>query len=208
MKKLIIIICIFTTISISRNKIISGSEKLYKDAYVSFNLPKDKIKSNLKVYIWDVKKGKWDLESSSRFKIQDSVLCWKPSKSTLQKDNCRLRVMEGNKLVYLSPSYFRLNEHSSGKQVFEAEGNSTSLSNFKIFPNPVRNSQINIISENDNVEILSLRIIDLSGLEVYEVSDLKASSIHQINLPNISKGVYIISIKTSESIETEKLIIE
>ena len=210
MQQQLVLILFSLTILFSKNgKIKYGGEKVEKDKYVTIELLDRGFDSNAKLQYWNYSTGKWIEIDSKVFSTSNSTYKWKPSEEILSKKNLRIRLIDKDtKVIYMSPSYILAAGSSSGKQVFEAEGNNPSLSNFKIYPNPVKNNQINIISENDNVEILSLRIIDLSGLEVYEVSDFKAHSIYQLNLPNISKGVYIISIKTSESIETEKLIIE
>lgn len=208
--KIFILILFSVSILFSKNdKIRYGGEKVEKDEFVTIEVVEKEYDSEAKFQYWDYASGEWIEIDSKVFSTSNSTYKWKPSEEILSKKNLRIRLIDKDtKVIYMSPSYILAAGSSSGKQVFEAEGNSPSLSNFKIYPNPVKNNQINIISENDNVEIISLKIIDLSGLEVYEVSDFKAHSIYQLNLPNISKGVYIISIKTSESIETEKLIIE
>ncbi len=122
----------------------------------------------------------------------------------------KLTVFEGkNSNEILSSPLIRLKTNSKRINIFnpmietEVETNS-----FKIFPNPVQDKTINIVSERPKAHIQSLKVIDMSGLTIFEVSSIEISGNYNLHLPNISRGAYIIQINTPEKIETKKLIIE
>ncbi len=79
---------------------------------------------------------------------------------------------------------------------------------FGIYPNPVKDKTINIVSKSASVEIQSLKVIDMSGLTIFEVNNIDITGNYNIHLPNISRGAYIVQISRAGNIETKKVIIE
>jgi len=75
-------------------------------------------------------------------------------------------------------------------------------SNFKVFPNPAK-SQISI--ESKNTPITSVEIHDLLGKKVLEQ---KMLSNQDINVSDLSNGIYLLTIKADNKSVTKKLVIE
>lgn len=75
------------------------------------------------------------------------------------------------------------------------------VSNISLFPNPTTDV-INLSSSSD---IEQITIMDMSGKVVQYVTNLHKSLL-QLNVSQLSKGIYIVSIKTNEGIVTKRLI--
>ncbi|MNQ06212.1 hypothetical protein D3C85_189610 [compost metagenome] len=77
----------------------------------------------------------------------------------------------------------------------------TSIEGLSLYPNPVSNGKVYITSKNDlNKEI---QIFDVLGKKVLQTE----LSSKELNVSNLSPGVYIIKIKEEEASSTRKLII-
>jgi hypothetical protein len=76
-----------------------------------------------------------------------------------------------------------------------------------IFPNPAKDTYLSIETNIGNDEQVVISITDLKGKKVKEYN-FNNSKIIQIDISDISKGVYIISILSNKSIITDKLIIK
>ncbi len=70
----------------------------------------------------------------------------------------------------------------------------------QIYPNPVKN----ILSINNKLIVKTVKIINMTGQEVYNKQLNKINP--QINVSSLSKGVYIINIETTEGVVTQKII--
>jgi hypothetical protein len=83
-----------------------------------------------------------------------------------------------------------------------------SVSNLQIFPNPAR-SIINVQYSVLSAESISLQIMDMTGNVLrnfaFEVTSGKNNS--QIDVASLVPGIYIIQVKTSQSVENRKLVI-
>ncbi len=207
--KILIIFLISVSFLFSKNdRIKHGGEKIEIDKYVTIETPDKPYNSDAKFEYWDYDSGKWVEITSSNFSKKDSIYKWKPTEKILDKKNLRIRILdEENKIIYLSPTYIGKAEDTSEKPIFQTETEEETNS-FKIFPNPVKDKTINIVSVKPNAQIQSLKVIDMSGLTIFEVSNIVINGNYNIHLPNISRGAYIIQISTPEKIETKKLIIE
>lgn len=80
--------------------------------------------------------------------------------------------------------------------------------NFTIFPNPtsqIVNLQINLIESKE----VSVSINNLSGKQIYhqKIQSHNDKLQHQINLSNLDKGMYFLSVKFNGNTKTQKLII-
>jgi hypothetical protein len=75
-----------------------------------------------------------------------------------------------------------------------------SLSNFEIYPNPVDN----LLNFKANELIKEVKIHDVSGRKVFE---LKSENITKVDITNLSKGIYTITI-SNESHKTSKKIVK
>lgn len=79
------------------------------------------------------------------------------------------------------------------------------LNNPAIYPNPV--SDMVYIQKGDNV-IESITVMDISGKVVKEVTPSLSSDVESISLGSLSKGVYILQMKSSKEMIVKKLIVK
>jgi hypothetical protein len=78
---------------------------------------------------------------------------------------------------------------------------STSIEGLSLYPNPVSNGKVNITSKNDaDKEVI---IFDILGKKVLQTM----LSSRELNISNLSPGVYIIKINEEEATATRKLIV-
>ena len=109
-----------------------------------------------------------------------------------------------NRITSYNVCYTKLLRYSSTKSA-KLDKNDEEEKAFKVYPNPLIDSELNI--ELGNCEDkLSISIIDMSGKVVY---DLKTTqSLITINKGVLKTGYYIIKIRTSNSITTQKLLVK
>jgi hypothetical protein len=88
-----------------------------------------------------------------------------------------------------------------------SDNSSTNVLN--VFPNPT-NGTFNISVSNVNSLELMITIVDIQGKEVFTSSDKNVSGTFkkQINLEELSKGVYYIKVNTGAEVKIQKLIIQ
>ena len=77
--------------------------------------------------------------------------------------------------------------------------NSASTNNYKVYPNPAKNS----IRVESNQIINKIRIVNMLGQEVY--SEILANNNTQINVSNLQSGIYFVSIETIDGTKTQKI---
>lgn len=82
--------------------------------------------------------------------------------------------------------------------------NETKNSNFSIFPNPTTGI-LNIKFENIENET-QIKILDISGREI--ISNLISTKETQIDLSNVSKGIYFVKLQNEKFSETQKVVIK
>ena len=80
--------------------------------------------------------------------------------------------------------------------------NQNAIAGLNVYPNPVSNGKIYITSKNDLDKEIS--IFDVLGKKVLQTS----MSSKELNIANLSPGVYIIKINEAESTATRKLIVK
>jgi hypothetical protein len=83
-----------------------------------------------------------------------------------------------------------------------AVNQSTLESNFSVFPNPATNV-VNV--SNNNTKITAIAVTDLNGRVVKQLSFDSLSNV-QVNIADLSAGVYMMNIKSSEGEATKKII--
>ncbi|MFC6877068.1 T9SS type A sorting domain-containing protein [Flavobacterium myungsuense] len=76
-------------------------------------------------------------------------------------------------------------------------------SSFEVYPSPA--SDIITVSNNNNVSVNSISIVDLNG-RVLNQSKFNNQSKVQINISNLSAGIYMMNINTVNGIATKKII--
>lgn len=78
---------------------------------------------------------------------------------------------------------------------------------FSIFPNPNKGSFS--IQFNKSIGSYSVELFDVLGKTIYENNFEQNSSLTQeITIPNATKGVYFVNVKSNEGIVTKKIIVE
>lgn len=78
----------------------------------------------------------------------------------------------------------------------------TSIEGLNLYPNPVSNGKVYITSKNDSDK--DVIIFDVLGKKVLQTS----ISSRELNVSNLSPGVYIIKINEGEATATRKLIVK
>ncbi len=78
---------------------------------------------------------------------------------------------------------------------------SASIEGFNLYPNPVSNGKVYVTSKNDLDK--EIQIFDILGKKVLQTT----LSSKELNVSNLSPGVYIIKIKEEDASTTRKLII-
>jgi len=80
-------------------------------------------------------------------------------------------------------------------------------SNLFAYPNPAQNSlQVKVA---DNSKIQAINLYDVLGKEVIKNDELKMQNgAAQIDISNLSEGVYFIKVKTTESFYSKKIIVQ
>ena len=87
-----------------------------------------------------------------------------------------------------------------GRQI--PKGQDTSIEGLSFYPNPVSNGKIYISSKSSLDKEIS--IFDVLGKKVLQT----VLSTKELNISNLSPGVYIIKIKENEATATRKLIVK
>ncbi len=81
------------------------------------------------------------------------------------------------------------------------------LETFKVFPNP-SSGNINFYSEKLLNQAFKLELFNLIGQIIYNKTFYQSNKDYNIDLPEISDGLYILKIQGDNFVKTEKLIIE
>jgi hypothetical protein len=76
-------------------------------------------------------------------------------------------------------------------------------SNFEVYPSPA--SDIITVSNKNNVSVNSITIVDLNGRVLNQLRYTNQSKV-QINISNLSAGIYMMNINTVNGIATKKII--
>ncbi|MES2573901.1 MAG: T9SS type A sorting domain-containing protein [Bacteroidota bacterium] len=79
---------------------------------------------------------------------------------------------------------------------------STSIEGLSLYPNPVSNGKVFVTSKNDSDK--EIIIFDVLGKKVLQTN----ISSRELNVSNLSPGVYIIKINEGEATATRKLIVK
>jgi len=75
--------------------------------------------------------------------------------------------------------------------------------NFKIYPNPATDYVTIEYDENAGVQLRGVQILDSSGKWIRSVNE----NFHQINVSDLSSGVYLFVIQTDKGNKTEKVVV-
>ena len=81
------------------------------------------------------------------------------------------------------------------------------ITNFKLFPNPNK-GEFTLTLDSKSAKV-NVEIFDIRGRLIYNKDYNSSGSFNQqINLNNVSKGIYLVKVKDGVNIRTEKIIIE
>ncbi|MGZ4033258.1 MAG: T9SS type A sorting domain-containing protein [Bacteroidia bacterium] len=83
------------------------------------------------------------------------------------------------------------------------------LGGITVFPNPT-NGMLSVTMNHANFSELKISVVDIQGKEVYTMYDKNITTNYsrQINLENLSKGLYYIKLSTGTDLKVQKLIIQ
>lgn len=102
--------------------------------------------------------------------------------------------------------YGRVNAHKALKYVLSAVKSEANLAKLQVYPNPTTSS----LKIDSKLDFQSIRITDLLGQQVFEKSYVEYRLTNEINIKEIPKGVYILSLygKDNSLVYSEKIIKE
>ncbi len=104
-------------------------------------------------------------------------------------------------LIIVLLFFFSLNLHAQETKQQSKLQENASIEGFSLYPNPVSNGKVYITSKNELDK--EIQIFDVLGKKVLQTM----LSSKELNVSNLSPGVYIIKIKEEEASTTRKLII-
>jgi len=81
-------------------------------------------------------------------------------------------------------------------------GNQQLSDGFELYPNPVKNGLLSILSKSNTIKNIS--IYDVIGKQVYQ----KKTTAIQINVSNLKSGLYFVKVVQDGKIATRKLVVE
>jgi len=165
----------------------------------------------------------WKFEPSEEYRIENLIL--EKAKDDLLffpiSGLYDLRISNEFSFIDVNPfngnNFYRLSSYSEilGKYIFSDVINiqvfrKNSQDNFILYPNPVKD-YLSFDHREGSLEDLELVLFSLDGRENIRLSDLKVekkSSLFQIDLSFLKKGVYILTIRTSSYFGSHKIIKE
>ena len=84
----------------------------------------------------------------------------------------------------------------------------SNVSNFIMYPNPLNDNLLNVAYTLKQDSPVIFKVLDITGREVYSMNENKNSGEHidQLNLANLSTGIYMIKIIMGDVQDTQKLV--
>lgn len=105
-------------------------------------------------------------------------------------------------IILFSVFFFAANASAQEAKQTSKLQEATAIEGLSMYPNPVSNGKVYITSKNDlDKEII---IFDVLGKKVFQTS----ISSKELNISNLSPGVYIIRINEGDASATRKLIVK
>jgi subtilisin-like proprotein convertase family protein len=132
--------------------------------------------------------------------IKEGLLKYINTQTASFNDEFKVDVINGAK-GWLSGNKIKITEATLSLE-------SNTLQGVSFWPNPVKNI-FNVKITNPNTEKVFISLFDLQGreiLQVYEVSN-NATFIKEINLRNISSGIYLLSVQQGKKKSINKIIV-
>jgi len=123
-----------------------------------------------------------------------------------------LNDFRNSNIIFNNELYFA-GSNNLGGELWKLSDNSLSTNDYNktitqklnIFPNPASN--IVIIKMDDEIEIENVEIYNLLGKKVYTHKTSNQQNT-EINISNLSKGMYVVKVKVNNFIISKKLIIQ
>jgi len=78
------------------------------------------------------------------------------------------------------------------------------IEGFTIFPNPVKEGKVFVISNSNSNAIKNIKIFDISGKQALSIQ----TENKEINVSKLQKGVYLIKVEQNDKVSVQKLIIQ
>ncbi len=140
-----------------------------------------------------------------RNNVADSVLIWMGNENNVPYNVCievddHIAATNGNAPYDTWEIYG--NHFFSDKCTLSTEN--FIQNNFKIYPNPAANYVSVEYDQNTGVQLRSVQILDSSGKWVRSVNE----NFHQINVSDLSEGIYLFVIQTDKGNKTKKVVVE
>ena len=102
--------------------------------------------------------------------------------------------------------YIGTSQDSGVERNAEVKVNSTStFAEMKIYPNPCKQEKVTIESNFNNISEIS--VANIAGKQVYQKKFFSPEIKAQIELSEISNGIYLVKIKTNENNQVAKKLI-
>jgi Secretion system C-terminal sorting domain len=84
----------------------------------------------------------------------------------------------------------------------------TKIAAFKVYPNPVGKSNVNIEVVSENNEKLDVTLMDLSGKVIFQNKFEGASSLISVPTQDLARGIYFLKIQSGTNVNTQKIVKE
>jgi hypothetical protein len=78
------------------------------------------------------------------------------------------------------------------------------LGDITIYPNPA--SEFININNSSSTQITNIEIYSLAGVKVYSLETDLRNAIHEVNIPGLAPGIYLLNIRNKESAKTYRFI--
>lgn len=127
---------------------------------------------------------------------------------TVVKEDVNLTAGQYHLQVYMEEGNFNFEKMIFTSLISGVEDLKTDLDGISIYPNPVKNGELFVqFKENLTGSQVSVRIVDLTGKVCFE-KEVSDEPLVSIPVDEFEPGIYLVTIKTENTIETQKIIIE
>ena len=75
-----------------------------------------------------------------------------------------------------------------------------------IYPNPISGGDLNILFDQNNISDLSLSLYSINGTKIFTKDYANTNKSISFNVDSLSKGIYLLNIKTNNSLTRYKII--
>ena len=75
-----------------------------------------------------------------------------------------------------------------------------------IYPNPISNGELSVYLGNDNLDEVELSLFSIDGTKVFTKTYRVSENEVKFNVDGLSKGIYLLNVKTKRSLLNYKII--